>query len=435
MKNNPPRIVIVGGGAGGLELATRLGKTCGKKRKADIILIDANPTHLWKPLLHEVAAGTLDSNEDELTYLTHAKAHHYQFQQGKLAGLNRKEQLVLLAPVFNYKGEEIIPARNIAYDYLVIAIGSVANDFHTPGAVENCFFLDTRTQADYFQQQLISQLIRAQYVPKPWETGLLSITIIGAGATGVELAAELHHAANQAVAYGLQNIDPEQDIKITLIEAAPRILPALTDHLANATYQTLKNLNIEILTNDAVAEVKEDRVILKSGKQIPAALKIWTAGIKASEELTRLDGLETNRLNQLMVKPTLQTTYDEKIFAFGDCAACPMENGKFVPPRAQAAHQQAELLAKSLAGYLQNKPLLIYRYRDYGSLITLGKRATVGNLMGKALNLFIEGRIARWTYLSLYKGHQMVLQGIWRTVLSTLANILTHRVKPRLKLH
>lgn len=431
-----PHIVIVGGGAGGLELAIRLGKTLGKQQTANITLVDKTLTHFWKPLLHEIAAGTLDSHEDELNYLTHASQYHFNFQLGEFNGLNRTGRKIHLGAVKNIQGDTIVPDRDLSYDILLIAVGSVSNDFGIQGVKQNCFFLDNREQADYFQQQFIKNLMRAQNQTEPLAPGQLGIAIIGGGATGVELAAELHYTIKQAVAYGLDRINPERDVKVTVIEAAPRILAMLPKRLSEAVTRELHQLGITVLTDERVTEVSAEGVRTQSGKVIPAYMKIWAAGIRGPDFLKNLDGLEVNRLNQLMVKPTLQTTLDENIFAFGDCATCPQKNKEFpVPPRAQAAHQQALLLAKSLARKLQGKKLLDYKYRDYGSLITLSRYDVLGNLMGVVGSYMIEGKLARFVYLSLYRRHQIELYGLWRTLLIMISDFLTRRVKPRLKLH
>jgi NADH dehydrogenase len=167
---------------------------------------------------------------------------------------------------------------------------------------------------------------------------------------------------------------------------------------------------------------------------------VWAAGIKAPDFLHEIDGLETNRINQLVVKRNLQTTLDANIFAFGDCAACPWvgHDGTTVPPRAQAAHQQASMLFKTVKYRIAGKKdLPEFTYRDYGSLVNLGSYTTVGNLMGALSggSLFIEGLIARTMYRSLYKLHLMALHGFWSTALQTLARIITRRTEAHVKLH
>ncbi|RIA34491.1 NADH dehydrogenase FAD-containing subunit [Ectopseudomonas oleovorans] len=430
------RIVIVGGGAGGLELATRLGRKLGKSGAARVILVDANLTHIWKPLLHEVAAGSLNSSEDELNYVAQAKWNHFEFQLGRMSGLDRAGKCITLAPTLDDDGQVLMPERRIAYDSLVIAVGSTTNDFGTLGAAEHCIFLDTREQAERFHRRMLSHYLRAH--ANESEAGTqIDIAIVGAGATGVELAAELHHAAQQLAAYGLNRIRPE-DMRITLIEAGPRVLPALPERIAHPVHQTLEKLGVTVLTGAAVSEVTADGLKTADGNFIPASLKVWAAGIRAPGFLKDLDGLESNRINQLQVRPTLQTTLDDDIFAFGDCAACPQpgSDGRNVPPRAQAAHQQASLLAKSLRLKITGQPLPEYRYRDYGSLISLSSFSAVGNLMGNLTgSVMLEGWLARVFYVSLYRMHQMALYGVPRTLLLMLSDRIGRSTEPRLKLH
>ena len=430
------RIVIVGGGAGGLELATRLGRTLGKRGQAQITLVDANLTHIWKPLLHEVAAGSLNSSVDELNYVAQAKWNHFEFQLGRMAGLDRGERRVRLAATLDDDGTLLMPERELSYDSLVIAVGSTTNDFGTAGAAEHCLFLDTREQAERFHHQLLSHYLRA-HASQDSNTEIINVAIVGAGATGVELAAELHHAAHELAAYGLNSIRPE-NMRITVIEAGPRVLPALPERIGKPVHKTLEKLGVTVLTGAAVSQVTRDALHTADGQEIPASLKVWAAGIRAPSFLKDLDGLESNRINQLQVKPSLQTTRDDNIFAFGDCAACPQpgSDGKNVPPRAQAAHQQASLLAKSLKLRIEGKALPEYRYRDYGSLISLSTFSAVGNLMGNLTgSVMLEGWLARMFYVSLYRMHQIALYGVTRTLLMMLGDRIGRSTEPRLKLH
>jgi NADH dehydrogenase len=431
-------IVIVGGGAGGLELATRLGDTLGRRKRARITLIDHTRTHLWKPLLHEVAAGSMDLDHHALDYLAQARWHHFNFQLGSMDGLDRARRVVSVAPTLDEDGRELTPRREIAYDTLVIAVGSRTNDFGTPGAREHAISLDTSEQAELFHRRLVNACIRANSQVEPLRPEQLKVAIIGAGATGVELAAELHKTTRELVAYGLDKIDPEHDIKLTIIEAAPRILPALPDRLSDAVEDLLADLKVQVLTGERVTGVAADGVTTASGKKIPAELTVWAAGIKAPEFLGDIGGLETNRLNQLAVNLTLDTTRDPDIFAIGDCASCPWPGrGHAVPPRAQAAHQQASHLVRMLKRRLEGKPLKPWVYRDFGSLVSLGEYSTVGSLMGALLGgtIFIEGLFARFMYVSLYRMHLYALHGATKVVFDTLARWITRRTEPRIKLH
>ena len=429
------RIVIVGGGAGGLELATRLGQRLGKRRQAEIILVDNHLTHMWKPLLHEVAAGSLNQSENEFNYIAQAKWKHFHFQMGRMCGLNRQAKTIALAPLLNEDGSEAAPARTLAYDSLVMAIGSVTNDFGTPGAAEHCIFLDAPEQAERFHRQLLAKYLAAHAGSD--KQAALRIAIVGAGATGVELAAELRNAAQQLSDYGLGNIAPE-NLHITVLDAGKRVLPALPEHIGRDAHQTLEKLGVQVITEAAVSRVTAEQLETKDGRVIPASLKVWAAGIKAPDFLQGLDGLESNRINQLVTRTTLQTTLDDDIFVLGDCAACPMDDGsgKNVPPRAQAAHQQASLLAQSLTRRLQGQPLPHYRYRDYGSLVSLSRFSAVGNLMGNLMgSVKVEGWLARMFYISLYRMHQVALCGFFRTGLLMLSDRIGRRTDPLLKLH
>ena len=434
MENNkkPHKILIVGGGAAGLELATSLGNKLGKKGLADVILLDASQTHIWKPLLHEIAAGTLDSAE-EIEYLGQAYRNHFRFRLGYMEGLNRDKKEIYVSPTFNKSGEEIIPKRTFKFDTLIMSIGSVSNTFGTPGVDKYCMFLDSVSQAFKFQKQLVESYMRNYAGKKKSPGAKLSIVIVGAGATGVELSAQLYEVTKTLEVYGLEQAS---DVDITIIEAGKQLLPALPGRLAIATQQQLVKLGIDLKLGRRVVEVTKEGVKTDDGEMISADLKVWAAGIKAPEWMKDLDGLQTNAINQVIVDQTLKTS-DDNIFAIGDCAACSRPgHEKNVPPRAQAAHQQASTFCKSLVNRLQGKTLIPYVYKDYGSLVSLGKFSTVGNLMGNLIGtVSIGGFIARIVYLSLYKMHQVAVHGYFRTAMITLSNLFKRSAYNRIKLH
>lgn len=432
------RIVIVGGGAAGLELATALGKKLGRRGKAHVTLVDKYRTHLWKPKLHEVAAGSMDLDLHQVNYMAQAHWTHFQFRIGEMNGLDREQRVVHVAPAYDDEGREITPQRSFPYDTLVMAVGSLTNDFGTPGVHEHALQLETPNDAARFHRRMVNACIRANAQNTPRRAEQLQVAIVGAGATGVELSAELHRTTREVIAFGLDTIDPKKDIRVHLIEAAERILPALPQRLSISTAELLVKLGVQIHTSARVAEVIENGVRLADGSTIQAELVVWAAGVKAPGFLKDLAGLETNRINQLVVEQTLQSTRDVNIFAIGDCAACPWpEKGGTVPPRAQAAHQQASHMVRQIKARLAGRPLKPYRYRDFGSLVSLGEYTTIGNMMGGLAkgSLFIEGYFARMMYLSLYKMHEVAVQGYLKTALDTLARLLTRRTEPHVKLH
>jgi len=433
-------VVVVGGGAGGLELVTRLGDRLGRSGRARITLIEKTRAHFWKPHLHELAAGSMDLGSYETDYLAQSHWHGFRYRIGEMTGLDRQRRRVRVGPFVDEDGDLVTPARAFGYDTLVIAVGSLTADFGVPGVAQYATRIDTASQAARFHRRLVNALIRAHAQEMPLQPGQLQVVLIGAGATGVELAAELHRSTRTLVSFGLDRIEPDKDIRLVLLEASPRILPALPERLAKAATRLLEQLGVQIKTSARVQEVLPDGVRLASGEVIRAELIVWAAGIKAPDFLRDLDGLEVNAINQLAVTATLQTTRDPNVFAIGDCAACPWigaEPGQMVPPRAQAAHQQASHMVGQVERILQGRPLRLWRYRDFGSLVSLGRFSAVGNLMGSLVggNIWVEGYLARLMYVSLYKLHELALHGFWKVALDTLARMITRRTEPHVKLH
>ncbi|WP_237057104.1 NAD(P)/FAD-dependent oxidoreductase [Microbulbifer sediminum] len=433
------QIVIVGGGAGGLQLATRLGhyfnrsRLAGHTRKdpaAQVTLVDRSRTHIWKPLLHQVATGSIDSSLDALNYQVHARRNQFNFELGSLESLDRERKVITLGPVMDEDGRELVPARELEYDYLVLALGSQSNDFHTPGVREHCVFLDSSEQARRFHRLLLDRFLQLE--TKMAER--LQIAIVGGGATGVELAAELVDAAQQMGHYGKIG---SGSLEVTLIEAGEHLLPALPARLGNNAQRELQGLGVRVITECAVSEASADGLTTADGEEIPATIRVWAAGVKAPDFLSRLDGLSTNKLNQIEVSPKLVSVSDEDIFAIGDCAGCLDANDFRVPPRAQAAQQMARVAEHNLIAKVEGKSLKAFRYHDRGSLVSLSKHTAVGNLMGALVkgSLTIEGRIAGLAYRSLYRMHLAAIHGWAKAMLIYLVGQANRFVKPRMKLH
>jgi NADH dehydrogenase len=431
------QIVVVGGGAGGLELVTKLGARFGR-RQHDIILVERNRTHIWKPLLHEVAAGSLDANLDEVGYRSHCHRWGYRFFMGALQGIDRAAREIVLAPIVEEDGGEIMGSHRLRYDYLVLAVGSVSNDFNTLGAAENCLFLDDQRQADKFRHRLLDHCLRVSRTLSydPGASAFVRIVIVGGGATGVELAAELFNAAAALKFYGLEVFD-ESRLQVTLIEAGPSILPALPEPLAQAARSQLEALGVRVLTGMPVTEVLPTGVRLGSGELVAADLRVWAAGVKAPDVLKDIGGLETNRSNQIVVRPTLQSSRDDRILAIGDCCSFIQEGGRPVPPRAQAAHQMAEAAYRTLVALMENRPPKPFVYRDHGSLVSLSRFSTVGSLMGNLIGgrMAIEGRLARFAYVGLYRMHLIAIHGWLKGLVVIAVSKVNNVVRPRLKLH
>ena len=396
------RIVVVGGGAAGLELVTRLGRSFARRHKHEVILVEPASHHYWKPRLHEIAAGTFDDELDAVSYLQHAYCNQYQYLQASMSGLNRnKKQL----EIRNVDGD----ISTLDYDYLVIAVGAVSNDFKTEGVSEHCLFLDSAEQAQQAWDQ-INPLLRAQ--------GEQHISIVGAGATGVELAAELAKVSEKLGRYR-----HDAKLRITLIEASQRVLPAGPECMSEKVQQALLKHGVEVRTNTRVKRAEQGKLITDSGEVISADLQLWAAGIKCAPWLAELDGLEVNRLNQLKVYSTLRTTRDNAVFVIGDSAECPQPDGSFVPPRAQAANQAAMHLARQFKRLLKGKSIKPFVFHDGGMVIAVGHDYAVGSLMNN--KLVLRGRLVRNLYDTIFRLHQRILFGWGRVT----ALVVLKRVK------
>ena len=439
MPDTVTQVVVVGGGAGGLELATKLGRGFRRDRTVRVLLVDRYRTHIWKPLLHEVAAGALDANLDEVGYGAHGYRWGFRFFLGTVEDIDRSSREIVTAPMHDVDGTELLARQRIAYDYLVMAVGSVSNDFGIPGVRSHCAFLDHREDAERFRQRLLNHCLRVSRARATADAAdaRVEIAIVGGGATGVELAAELYDAAGALRRYGLEGFDVSR-LQVTLLEAGPRILPALPEKLAEAAHEELESLGVRVLVDTRVTGVDREGVHIGTGEVVAADIRVWAAGIRGADFLDGIGGLETTRNNQLVVRQTLQATLDDRVFALGDCCACPRpDDDRPVPPRAQAAHQMADAVLHNLRRVLAGKPPVPYVYKDHGSLVSLSRFSTVGSLMGNLIGgrMAVEGRLARFVYVSLYRMHLIAIHGWFRGVLLIAVGRVNQVVRPRLKLH
>ncbi len=428
-------IVIVGGGAGGLELACKLGRKLGRGK---VMLVDSRLTHIWKPSLHEVAAGTLDLHQEGLSYQMLAHDNGFAFVYGALTALDASAHTLTVAPVQDADGAIILPQRSIGFSSLVIAVGSTSNYFGVSGAKEHTISLNAPEDAERFRLRMLTQLAQAEARRAQGQQGEVDIVIIGGGATGVELAAELREASGVYATYGFQHLQPERDVRITLLEGAPRILAPLTERVSAAAHKLLEQRGVKVVTDCRVTSIDADKVTDKQGVVYRASLCVWAAGIRAPEFLAGL-GLPTNKGGQIEVDGQLRVKGFADIYALGDCAASLDTDGKPVPPRAQAAHQQADYLLRQFVRIARGKGIAAapYNYVDYGSLVSFGHRNTVGSLMGslKGLNFFIDGFFARMMYVSLHLMHHAAVLGSLKTGVLAVARFLIRRSSPLVKLH
>jgi NADH:ubiquinone reductase (H+-translocating) len=422
-------IVVVGGGVAGLILATRLGHLLGRHGLARVHLVDRSWIHVWKPMLHTFAAGTWNIYEQQLQYVAHARTHHFEYVPGQLDAIDRTARRIRLAPV-RAAGEVVAGARDLEYDVLVLAFGSRANDFGTPGVIEHCHFIDSPDQADAFNARLRAHVVRSFS-----QDSNIDIAIVGGGATGVELAAELSRMVELASGYG--GADIRRRLRVTLLESAPHILHAFPESLSVSAASQLRALGVEVRTGVRVVAADAECYVLDSGERIPAVLKVWAAGIRASDTFGA-SGLELNHAGQVVVAPNLLAKGEQCVFALGDCASLVPEGAKRpLPSTAQVANQQALHLVRHLPSWLRKgKPVPPYRFRDLGALVALSDYNAFGRLgrFGFFKGGFIKGRFAQLSHALLYRRHQLSLHGPYRAALLWLAQRINALVQPSIRI-
>ena len=432
--NQTTRILVVGGGVAGLEIATELGRQSRRAtrhgKKFAVTLLDADTAHVWKPMLHTIAAGTRDVYQQQVAYAAQAHNAGFAYQPGAMCGLDRARKEVVVAALVHPDGRELLAPRRLGYDVLILALGSQANDFGTPGVQAHCFTIDSRIDADSFNRE-----IRVRIVQSAAEQSDLTVAIVGGGATGVELAAELVQLAEAADLYGA--VGMASRIKITLIESGTRLLAAFPENISEAARMRLEALGVVVRLGAQVSAAQEGGFCLQTGELLPAMLKVWAAGVKAPEFLKTLDGLEAGKNNQLLVQPSLQTTRDACIFAVGDCVSLKLPGmERPLPPTAQVAHQHAQHLIKHLPGWFAGKPIPAFAYHDFGSLVSLAHYDAYGSLgqFGLFEGISIKGRLAQLSHAMLYRAHQERIHGFWRGGLIWLVDRLNRRLRPSIRL-
>jgi NADH:ubiquinone reductase (H+-translocating) len=427
---SPKKIVIVGGGIAGLLLATKLGRRARSGLNVDVTLVDKSPTHIWKPMLHTIAAGTRDVNQQQVSYIAHAAAHGYAYQPGDMCGLDRERKRVEIGELVASNGERVLGPRSIDYDVLVLALGSRANDFGTPGVAEHGHFIDSQQQATRFNDILRARLFRSIARDEQFR-----VAIVGAGATGVELAAELSALLEIASGYGDPTV--RDRLQLTLIESGSRVLTSFPSKISEQSEALLAKMCFRVLTSTRVSGATREGFVHGSNELVPADLMVWAAGVKAPDFMSGLAGLETTRSNQVVIRPTLQSSVDDHVFALGDCSSLqPSGKERPLPPTAQTATQQAEHLAAALPNWLAGDSLPAFAYHNFGSLVSLADYDAFGTLgkFGFFKGGTIRGRLAQLSHAMLYRRHQQELHGFGKASLMWAAERLNGLTQPRIRL-
>ncbi|MFD2238755.1 NAD(P)/FAD-dependent oxidoreductase [Aureimonas populi] len=420
------RIVILGGGSGGLELASQLGRADG----IETILVDKSPSHTWKPRLHEMAAGTVATSLAEISYYLLAALRGFRFEQGEVTGIERAARRVRLAAVTSADGRVLAEAREIAYDRCVVALGGATPDFGTPGVAEHAIRLDGKDDADAFRDRFIGHMIEARATGTP-----TSVVIVGTGATGTELAAHLRYSERGFVETGAGN--EAKLLDITLVEAAPVLMPGIDETLRESIVKRLHSLDVKIVTDAEVSEVTNAELRTRKGETWPADLTVWAAGLAGNPVLKALGDFEIDGKGRIVVDRHLRATVDEAVHVLGDSASFTPEGAERpLPPTAQAASQQAAYLARSLPRRLRGETPEPFSHDDKGRLISLGRAGTVGQVIfGRRQDFMIAGQFAAAAYHGLERQHQWRVLGRLRGSVAILADMVSPAKGPAFKLH
>jgi NADH dehydrogenase len=373
--NERPQVVIIGAGFGGLWAARALAGS-----PADILLIDRNNYHTFLPLLYQVAAAEL--SPADITYPVRSilrRFHNVHFVMEEVIHIDFLTRQVKA-------GEYVFP-----YDYLILSPGSVAHDFGLPGVAKNAFQLKTIDQAIRLRNHLLLIFEHAVYEKDPSKREqLLTFTIAGGGPTGVEFAGALAELVRGPLLKDYPDIDA-QEVKIILLEAASSLLVGFPERLQAYAQAHLQKMGIEIRLGAAVSQVTENGVMLSGEKHIPTKTVVWTAGVR-SELPAYLGNLPRARNGQVEVLPTLQTPDYPEVYVIGDLARV-IDQGNPLPLVAPVAIQQSKVAVANLLRQIQGQQPLPFKYRDPGTMVTIGRNAAVAQLKGRSFTGFIAWMI------------------------------------------
>lgn len=416
------QIVIVGGGAGGLELAVQLADG----GQEGVLLIDSSQTHVWKPRLHEMAAGVRRGQLGEIDYAGLAAQRGFSFERGTLADVDPEEELITLAAEEGASDQTPIPQRHIGYHALVLGLGGVTPDMGIDGVLDHAVLLDRKQDAEALFRRFSSGLLAHAVAgnDKPYQ-----VVIVGSGQTGVELSA---HLATDAACADLGPAKALPEIQVTVLEAVDTFMAQVQDKVREAVRSRLHDAGVEIRTGQQVSRVTADAVETDDGERFAANLTVWATGRVGPPVGDNIEALATNKKRQWHVRPTLQTTDHDSVFALGDCAYL---TDNPAPPTAQAASEQARHLATELPRYLAGDKPAPFEFKDQGTLLSLGAAGTLGHVRGLFTNdLHIRGRLARTAYHGLQRQHEILLVGTTRGLAGMMGDMF-RMAGPQLKVY
>ena len=409
MKSKKTRIVILGGGFGGVYTYKSLHKYLHKNPDGEIIMVSKTNHFLFTPLLHEVATGN-----QEPTNITEPLR--------KIVGCCLSEFYMTQAhSVDPQKKILITDAGNIPYDILVLTPGAKTNFFGCEGAEEHCFTLKNLQDALTLKNRCIDIFEEASKTSAEEQKQLLSFSIIGGGPTGVELCAEMAELFYETFAtyYPKKLID---NITLRLIQSGKSLVPMFPEYFQSYSRKTLEEKHVHLMLNTKVTSITQESFTLNTGEIIPSHTHIWVAGIQP-QSIDFLTPIEKNDRGQIKVNSTLQSHTYPEIFVIGDSAEFQDIHGNILPATAQVATRQAKNVGKNIALYIKKEPLENFHYTHSGDLLSLGKWHALGHVMGKNFS----GKFAWWLWRSIYLMKLISFNKKMRVALSWTLDIFSKR--------
>jgi NADH:ubiquinone reductase (H+-translocating) len=361
-----PRVVILGGGFAGVGAAQKL-----KKADADVVLIDHHDYHTFQPLLYQFATGLL-----ETTGVGHSLRDLVQDHDNATVHKTAVTALDLDARTVQFA--EIEP---LSYDYLVLALGAQVNFFGTDGAAEHGFPMYTLSDALRLKEHVIGKWEAADKNPALIDDGALNVVVVGGGPTGVETAGAMAELYRGDFARDYPNV-PQEKARIFLVEAGPEVFSMFKPVLREYTVKALEKRTVEVMTGQIVASVAPTRVTLKSGEELEAHTLVWGAGLQGNQLVHSL-GLDLERGNRIGVGPELTIAGHPEVFVIGDIAAITdAKTEQVLPQLGSVALQSGEHAGETIARRIAGKETKPFKYRDKGTMATIGRGAAVVQMLG-----------------------------------------------------
>jgi NADH dehydrogenase len=412
-----PKVVVVGAGFGGIEVARHLAD-----RPVDLTLVDRNNFHTFQPLLYQVATAGL--NAADVAHVVRGLFHgqrNLRFRQATVTGVDWADHQVLL------QDQPPLP-----FDHLVLAGGAAVTHFGTPGAAEHGFALYTLPDAVQLRNHVVERFEGAAAraaAGDPPEDGALTFVVVGGGPTGVETAGALAELFAQVFRKDYPELDVSR-ARIVLVELQDHLLAPFSPRSRRHALDTLRSRGVDVLLGTGVAEVGATAVTLADGQVLPCHTLVWAAGVRANP-LADLLGLEQGRGGRIVVGPDLRIPGREDVWAIGDIAAAEDAHGEVLPQLAPVAMQAGRHVARQIGRLADGKPTEAFRYRDKGTMATIGRRAAVAELPGR---IHLKGGLAWLAWLGLHLVFLVGKRNRASVLLNWAWNYLTWDRGPRLLL-